>query len=82
VQVLTELTLIFIHFKLLQANLKCGKGVSLLAGPGRHLASLRHCVGLSWLTECLTGTFWLTDRDKAVKTGIVPAKKGRMVYLG
>jgi len=49
-----------------------------LAGPGRHLASLRHCVGLSWLAECLTGTFWLTDRDKALKTGTVPAETGRM----
>jgi len=34
VQVLTELTLIFIHFKLLQANLMCGKDGTLLAVPG------------------------------------------------
>ena len=48
---------------------------------GRNLASLRHCVGLSWLTECLTETFRLTDRDKALKIGTVPAKTGRMVSL-
>jgi len=48
---------------------------------GRHLATLRHCVGLSWLTECLPGTFWLTDRDKALETGSAPAKTGRMVSL-
>jgi len=36
-------------------------------------------VGLSWLTECLTGTFWLTDRDKALKTGTILAKTRRMV---
>jgi len=47
----------------LQANLRGGKGGTLFAGPGRHFASLCHCVRLSWLTECLTGTFWLTDRD-------------------
>ena len=29
-------------------------------------------VGLSWLTKCLTWTFWLTGRDKALKTGTVP----------
>jgi len=81
VQVLTELTLIFIDFELIQVNLRCGKGGTLLAGPGRHLASLRHCVGLSWLTEWLTGTFWLTGRDKTLKTGTVPAKTGRMVCL-
>jgi len=34
---------------------------------GRHLALLRHCVGLSWLTECLTGTFWLTDQNAGTK---------------
>jgi len=71
-QVLTELTLIFIRFKLLQANLRYGNGGTLSAGAGRHLASLRHCVGLSWLTECLTGTFWLTDRDAGTK----PLKPG------
>jgi len=53
--------------------LRCGKDGAVLARPGWHLASLRHCVGLSCLTECLTGTFWLTDRDKALKTGTVPA---------
>jgi len=73
VQVLTELTLIFIHFKLLQANLRGGKGSTLLAGHGGHLASLRHCVGLSWLDyPCLTGTFCLTDRDAGTK----PSKPG------
>jgi len=36
--------------------MRCGNGGTLLARPGRHLASLRHYVGLSWLTECLTGT--------------------------
>jgi len=51
-----------------KANLTCGKGSTLLAGPGWHLASLRHCVGLSGLTECLTGTFLLTDRDAGTKT--------------
>jgi len=61
--------------------LRCGKGGTLLFGPGRHLASLRHCVGLSWLTECPTGTIWLTDRDKALKTGTVPAKTGSIVRL-
>jgi len=50
--------------------------------PRWHLASWHHCVELSWLTECLTGTFWLTDLDKAFKTGTVPAKTGRMVCLG
>jgi len=25
-------------------------------------------VGLYWLSECLTGTFWLTDRDAGAKT--------------
>jgi len=24
-------------------------------------------VSLCWLTECLTGTFWLTDRDTGTK---------------
>jgi len=52
--------------------LTCVKGDTSLAGPGWHLASLRHCVGLSWLTECLTGTFWLTDRDAGTK----PLKPG------
>jgi len=52
--------------------LRCGKGGTLLTGPGRHLASLRHCAGLSWLIECLTGTFWLTDRDAGTK----PSKPG------
>jgi len=27
-------------------------------------------VGLSWLAERLTGTFWLTDRDSAFKPGL------------
>ena len=39
---------------------------------GWHLASLFHCRGLSWLTECLTGTFWLTDRDART----MPSKPG------
>jgi len=26
-------------------------------------------IELCWLTECVTGTFWLTDRDKVFKTG-------------
>ena len=39
---------------------------------GRHVASRRHCVGLSWLTECLTGTFWLTVLDAGTK----PLKPG------
>jgi len=47
---------------------RCGKGGTLLAGPWRHLVSLRHCVGLSWLTECLTGTVWLTDWDAGRKS--------------
>jgi len=62
--------------------LRCGKGGTLLADPGRHLASLRHCVGLSWLTECLTGTFWLTDREAGTKPsnpGL--AKTGHMACL-
>jgi len=52
--------------------LRRGKGGTLLAGPGRHLASRRNCVGLSWLTECVTGTSWLTDRDAGTK----PLKPG------
>jgi len=51
----------------LQANLRCAKGGSLLGSPGRHLASLRHCVGLSWLTECLTETFLFPNRDARTK---------------
>jgi len=47
--------------------LRCGNGGTLLAGSGQHLALLRHCVGLSWLTECLTGTFWLTGQDVGTK---------------
>jgi len=61
--------------------LRCGKGSPLLAGPGWHFASLRQYVGLSWLIECLTGTFWLADRDKALKTATVPAETGRMVLV-
>jgi len=58
--------------------LRCGKGGTFLAGPGRNLASLRHFVGLSWLTEFLTGTFWLTDRDteaKPLKPGLSRLKR-------
>jgi len=55
--------------------LKFGKGGTLLAGSGRQLASLRHNVGLSWLAECLSGTFWLTDLDAGTK----PSKPG--LYL-
>jgi len=33
---------------------------ALLARPGRHLA-------VSWLTECLTGTFWLTYQDTGTR---------------
>ena len=51
----------------LQVALQIRAIIALLAGPGRHLASLRHCVGLSWLTECLTGTVWLVDRDAGAK---------------
>jgi len=32
------------HFKFLQANFWVGKGGTFMVGPGRHLASLRHCV--------------------------------------
>jgi len=32
-------------------------------------------VWLCWLTECLTGTFWLTDRDKAFKPGLNRLKR-------
>jgi len=31
--------------------------------------SINFTVGLYWLTECQTGTFSLTGRDKAFKTG-------------
>jgi len=47
--------------------LRFGKDGTLFVGPGKHLALLCHCVGLSWLTDCLTGTFWLTDRDAGTK---------------
>jgi len=59
--------------------LRCGNGGTLLTDPGPHLSSLRHCVEISWLTECLTGTFWLTDRDagtKPSKLGLSRLKRG------
>jgi len=33
----------FFHFKFLQANVRGEKGGNFVVGPGRHLASLRHC---------------------------------------
>jgi len=35
--------MIFSHFKFLEANLREGEGGTLMVGPGRQLASLRHC---------------------------------------
>jgi len=32
-------------------------------------------VGLRWLTECVTGTFLLTDRDKVLKPGLSRLKR-------
>jgi len=32
-------------------------------------------VGPCWLTESVTGTFWLTDRDKALKPGLSRLKR-------
>jgi len=37
---------IFIHFNVLQANLRSGKGGAYTAGPGRRISSLRHCDNL------------------------------------
>jgi len=38
--------MIFFYFKFLKANFRGGKGVTFIVGPGRHLASLRHWVGI------------------------------------
>jgi len=54
----------------------CGKDGTLLAGPGQHSLATPLCGTI--LAECLTGTFQLTDRDKALKTG---TKMGHMVCL-
>ena len=60
-------------FQIIVSKFEVWKGRHFIGRPqAAPLTSLRHCVGLSWLTEYLTGTLWLTDRGAGTK----PLKPG------
>jgi len=46
--------MVFFHFKFLQANFRGEKGGNFMVGPGRHLASLRHCVSHKCILNATT----------------------------